>query len=82
MNINPQYHKTKEQIYSEQQLVEYAKANSKDFKPLYNQYYEIVFRFVFQRTGNENLTSEVVSNVFFKVLRIINQQLLILKKKQ
>lgn len=73
MNINPQYHKTKEQIHSEQQLVEYAKANSKDFKPLYNQYYEIVFRFVFQRTGNENLTSEVVSNVFFKVLRDLDK---------
>jgi RNA polymerase sigma-70 factor, ECF subfamily len=73
MNINPQYHKTKEQIHSEQQLVEAAKADSKDFKPLYNQYYEIVFRFVFQRTGNENLTSEVVSNVFFKVLKNLDK---------
>jgi RNA polymerase sigma-70 factor (ECF subfamily) len=73
MNINPQYHKTKEQIHSEQQLVEYAKADSEDFKPLYNQYYEIVFRFVFQRTGNENLTSEVVSNVFFKVLKNLDK---------
>ncbi len=69
VNINPQYHKTEDQINSEQQLVEAAKQDAKNFRPIYNQYYEIVFRFIFQRTGDEEVTTEIVSEVFYKALQ-------------
>jgi len=68
VNINPQYHKTEDQINSEQQLVEAAKVDTKNFRPIYNKYYEIVFRFIFQRTGNEEITTDIVSEVFYKAL--------------
>ena len=69
VNINPQYHKTESQINSEQQLVEAAKQDAKNFRPIYDQYYEIVFRFIFQRTGDEEVTTEIVSDVFYKALQ-------------
>lgn len=68
MNINPQYHKTKAQINSEHKLVEAAKKDKEKFREIYNTYYEIVFRFIYQRTGDETTTSDIVSEVFFKAL--------------
>ena len=68
MNINPQYHKTKAQINSEHKLVEAAKKDKEKFRAIYNTYYEIVFRFIYQRTGDETTTSDIVSEVFFKAL--------------
>ncbi|MBL57308.1 MAG: RNA polymerase [Flavobacteriales bacterium] len=68
VNINPQYHKTKNQINSEQQLIEEAKKDAKNFRPIYNQYYEIVFRFIFQRIGDEQITTDIVSEVFYRAL--------------
>ena len=68
MNINPQYHKTKAQINSEHKLVEAAKKDKEKFRTIYNTYYEIVFRFIYQRTGDETTTSDIVSEVFYKAL--------------
>ena len=68
MNINPNYHKTESQIISEYKLVQAAKEDKKKFRPLYNNYYEIVFRFIYQRTGNETITTDIVSEVFYKAL--------------
>ena len=73
LNINPQYHKTRVQINSEYKLVEAAKKDSKKFRVLYNRYYEIVFRFIYQRTGNETFTTDIVSEVFYKALENINR---------
>lgn len=69
VNINPQYHKTEEQISSEYQMVEAAKKDTKNFRPIYNQYYEVVYRFIFQRIGDEEITSEITSEVFYKTLQ-------------
>tara|TARA_B100001778_G_C18601988_1_gene637722 strand:- start:2154 stop:2747 length:594 start_codon:yes stop_codon:yes gene_type:complete len=68
VNINPQYHKTKAQINSEHKLVEAAKKDKEKFRAIYNTYYEIVFRFIYQRTGDETTTSDIVSEVFYKAL--------------
>ena len=73
MNINPNYHKTESQINSEYKLVQAAKEDKKKFRPLYNNYYEIVFRFIYQRTGNETITTDIVSEVFYKALENINR---------
>ena len=69
MNINPQYHKTVAQIKVEHKLVEAAKKDTREFKPIYNKYYEIVFRFIYQRTGNEIISTDITSDVFFKALQ-------------
>lgn len=69
VNINPQYHKTKDQINAEQSLVEAAKADAINFRPIYDKYYEIVFRFVYQRTGDQEVTTDIVSDVFYKTLQ-------------
>ena len=73
MNINPNYHKTESQINSEYKLVQAAKEDKKKFRPLYNNYYEIVFRFIYQRTGNETITTDIVSEVFYKALENITR---------
>jgi len=54
-------------------LVQAAKEDRKKFRPLYNNYYEIVFRFIYQRTGNETITTDIVSEVFYKALENINR---------
>lgn len=73
MNINPRYHQTEEQIVSEQDHVEAAKKDPRRFGFLYDKYYEAVFRFVFQRTGNEDVAHEITSEVFFKALKNIQK---------
>lgn len=50
-----------------------AKEDKKKFRPLYDNYYEIVFRFIYQRTGNETITTDIVSEVFYKALENINR---------
>tara|TARA_B100000676_G_C18054625_1_gene833573 strand:+ start:396 stop:986 length:591 start_codon:yes stop_codon:yes gene_type:complete len=69
VNINPHYHKTDAQIHSEYKLIEEAKRDKEKFRPIYNKHYEIVFRFIYQRTGDEIIAGEIVSEVFYKALK-------------
>ena len=69
MNINPQFHKTTIQINSEYKLIEAAKKDTIEFKYIYNKYYKIVFRFIYQRTGDEIITTDITSDVFYKALQ-------------
>ena len=39
------------------------------FRPLYNRYYEPIFRFIFRRTSDEDLTSDICSQVFLKAMQ-------------
>jgi len=39
------------------------------FQPLYRRYYEAIFRFVFRRTNDEQLTADIVSQVFLKAMQ-------------
>lgn len=71
--INPRYHKTDTEIMSENDWVEASKKDTKHFEYLYNMHYEAVFRFIYQRTGNEDLAHETTSNVFFKALKNIQK---------
>ena len=73
MNINPQYHKTVDQINIEYKLVDAAKKDTRAFKPIYNKYYEIIFRFIYQRTGDETISTDITSDVFFKALQNLSR---------
>jgi RNA polymerase sigma-70 factor (ECF subfamily) len=52
----------------ERWLVEAAKTNMEHFEPLYNRYYDEIFRFIFRRTDDEYLTADLCSQTFFKAL--------------
>lgn len=68
LKINPIYHKTKSEISSEEAMINAAKEDSANFRLLYDKYFEMVYRFLFQRLGSEQLADEVTSEVFYKVL--------------
>ena len=50
------------------QQVEAAKANPAQFDVLYENYYKSIFVFIYRRTGNEDLTADITSQVFLKAL--------------
>ena len=52
----------------EQQVIEAAKRDFRHFEPLYDHYYEQIFRFVYRRSDDEDLAADLVSQVFFKAL--------------
>lgn len=42
------------------------------FRPLYNKYYEQIFRFVYRRTSDEALSADLCSQVFLKAMQKIH----------
>ncbi len=52
--------------------VQAAQQDPARFRPLYNRYYEPIFRFIFRRTNQEELTADICSQVFLKALQRIN----------
>jgi len=62
------FHKSKEQISSEQQLVDAAQKNPDNFAPIYELYFEQIFIFISKRIVEENTTAELTSEVFYKAL--------------
>ena len=59
-----QSHKTQEQLDDEKLIIIQAQANPKDFEPLYNSYFEKIFRFVYQRLETKEEASDITSQVF------------------
>lgn len=51
--------------------VQAAQRDPARFRPLYNRYYEPIFRFIFRRTNQEELTADICSQVFLKALQRI-----------
>jgi RNA polymerase sigma-70 factor, ECF subfamily len=61
-------HLTIEQLSTEELVIEKAKEDPKNFEALYNQYFEKVFRFSYQRLENKEEASDITSQVFLKAL--------------
>ncbi len=55
-------------ILNENQIVENAKTSEQAFGLLYNRYFEQIFGFVFRRTDDETLASDLTSQTFLKAL--------------
>jgi RNA polymerase sigma-70 factor (ECF subfamily) len=68
MPVQSKYHKTEDQLLSEQSMVEAAKANPAKFEALYNRYYEQIFRYIFQRMDDKEMAFDVTSQVFLKAM--------------
>jgi RNA polymerase sigma-70 factor (ECF subfamily) len=58
---------------SESETIKKAQSNPSDFEPLYNQYFERIFRFVYQRVETKDEASDITSQVFLKALTNINK---------
>jgi len=73
MSINPLYHHTEEKLQSELQLVKAAQKDPERFAPLYDKYYEQIFRYIYQRMDDQDLAFDVTSQVFLKALNNIER---------
>lgn len=62
------HHKNDIDLKLEMQQVEAAKADPARFNVLYDNYYKSIFVFVYRRTGNEELSADITSQVFLKAI--------------
>lgn len=65
--------KTKFSNYTEIELIEKSKQDKSYFEPLYVKYYDQVFRLIFSRVQDVELTAEITSEAFSKTLANIGK---------
>ena len=63
---------TQDAMLQEWQEIQAAQQNPAAFRPLYDRYYEPIFRFIHRRTGAESLSADICSEVFFKAMQKLN----------
>ena len=62
------YHQSESTIKKEERILKDATTNPAAFAPIYEKYYLALFKFVLQRVENEQVASEIVSDVFAKAI--------------
>ncbi len=62
---------SRESMEEEWVQIQAAQQDPRQFRPLYNTYFDPIFRFVFRRTADENVTADVCSQVFLKAIQKI-----------
>ncbi|MEN8251728.1 MAG: sigma-70 family RNA polymerase sigma factor [Bacteroidota bacterium] len=60
-------------LLEEKSWIESAKKDIKAFKPLYDRYYDEIYRFIYRRTGKEHLSADLSSETFYKALENIKK---------
>lgn len=63
----------KDNEIQDKKLVYSAKQNRKNFKFLYNKYYEQIFLFLLRRSANEDLAQELTQQTFIKAMVNLEQ---------
>lgn len=53
---------------SENELIEWSKKDHRYFEPIYEKYYEPIFRLIMCRVQDEEVTKDITSNLFCKAL--------------
>jgi RNA polymerase sigma-70 factor (ECF subfamily) len=66
-------HMSEDAIVAEQELVLAAQQNEQAFSALYDRYFEGIFGFIYRRTDDEDLTADLVSQVFLKAIQNIKK---------
>ena len=56
-------------IQAEWQEIQAAQNNPTLFRPLYDRYYEPIFRFIYRRTSDEMLSGDLCAQVFLKAIQ-------------
>lgn len=64
---------TSQQINEEAIWIGEAQKDPRNFKPVYERYFNPVFRFVYQRMESKEETAEIVSQVFYKALKNLSR---------
>lgn len=62
------FNKSKQEIEQELLQINAAKDNPAHFQPLYDKYYKPIFIFIFRRTGSDDITADICSQVFLRAL--------------
>jgi RNA polymerase sigma-70 factor (ECF subfamily) len=62
------YHQSQKQLLSENDSVEAAKKDPKQFEALYKKYYEQIFRYIHQRMDDKEMAFDITSQVFLKAM--------------
>ena len=73
MPVNPIYHHTEDKLMQELQWIKRAKDDPRGFEPLYNKYYEQIFRYIYQRMDDKVLAHDITSQVFLKAMNNIQK---------
>lgn len=64
---------TEKEILEEELLIENAKRDASQFKPLYEKYYISIFRFIYNKIDNKHISADITSLVFLKALQNISK---------
>lgn len=64
---------TEEEMQIQWTEIQAAQNNPSAFAPIYNRHYTSIFKFLFKRTADENLTAELCSQVFLKAMNQIHK---------
>lgn len=59
------------EIEQEAVIIAKAKIDLHYFEPLYNKYYDSIFRFVYRKTDNESVAADIVSKVFMNAMKAL-----------
>jgi len=67
------YHKTKDEVNHELEIIKKCQENPEHFAPIYTKYYEDIFYFIYKRVDHLELTADLTSRVFLKGLKNIKR---------
>jgi RNA polymerase sigma-70 factor (ECF subfamily) len=67
--IDPNRHKSQEDILKEFEIVQRAVRNPEKFQILYDRYFTSIFNYVYRKIDDEDITADLTSQTFFKALR-------------
>ena len=62
-----------QQSFLDEDIILKAKGNPEAFRPIYEKYYKTIFLFVLHRMGEKELSADITSQVFLKVLVGMNK---------
>ncbi len=68
MTSSSRYHVSEETMEQELQVIEASKKNPAAFQPLYEKYYEAIFRYIYQRSDDKEAAFDIAQQVFVKAL--------------
>jgi RNA polymerase sigma-70 factor (ECF subfamily) len=67
--IDPNKHKSQEDILKEFEIVQRAVRDPEEFQILYDRYFASIFNYVFRKIDDEDITADLTSQTFFMALR-------------
>ena len=67
ISLSP-YHVSAESMEQELQIIKASKKDSAAFRPLYEKYHELIFRYIYQRGDDKEAAFDITQQVFVKAL--------------